>query len=118
MKFKVRRGCTVPSPLILPSTKKSDGTKAFSTTNSMDDCNVLPEKQFVETRLRVDTTRVLSVGGFPPPSGAAGERSAFNIKPPLRAPLLIFPRGYLLKTFHKWIIPQDSGDLKSEFSIS
>ena len=68
-------------------------------TDSMDGCNVLPETQFVGTRLRVDTTRVLAVGGFLPPWGAAGERSEFNIKPPLGAPLLIFPRGYLLKSF-------------------
>ena len=34
-----------------------------------------------------------------PSCGAAGERSEFNIKPPLGAPLLIFPRGYLLKSF-------------------
>ena len=65
----------------------------------MDGCNVLPETQFVGTRLRVETTRVLSVGGNLPPCGAAGERSEFNIKPPLGAPLLIFPRGYLLKSF-------------------
>ena len=65
----------------------------------MDGCNVLPETQFVGTRLRVDTTRVLSVGGSPPPWGTAGERSEFDIKPPLGAPLLIFPRGYLLKSF-------------------
>ena len=38
-------------------------------------------------------------GGNLPPCGAAGERSEFNIKPPLGAPLLIFPRGYLLKSF-------------------
>ena len=38
-------------------------------------------------------------GGSLPPWGAAGERSEFNIKPPLGAPLLIFPRGYLLKSF-------------------
>ena len=38
-------------------------------------------------------------GRFLPPWGAAGERSEFNIKPPLGAPLLIFPRGYLLKSF-------------------
>ena len=68
-------------------------------TDSMDGCNVLPETKFVGTRLRVDTTRVLSVGGSLPPYGAAGERSEFNIKPPLGAPLLIFPRGYLLKSF-------------------
>ena len=38
-------------------------------------------------------------GGSLPPCGAARERSEFNIKPPLGAPLLIFPRGYLLKSF-------------------
>ena len=65
----------------------------------MDGCNVLPETQFVRTHLRVDTTQVLSVGGSLPPCGAAGERSKFDIKPPLEAPLLIFPQGYLLKSF-------------------
>ena len=65
----------------------------------MDGCNVLPETQFVGTRLHVDTTQVFYVGGFLPPCGAAGERSEFSIKPPLGAPLLIFPRGYLLKSF-------------------
>ena len=38
-------------------------------------------------------------GGNLPPCGAAGERSEFNIKPPLGAPLLIFPRDYLPKSF-------------------
>ena len=66
---------------------------------SMDGCNVLPETQFVGIRLRVDTTRVLSVGGNLSPCGAAGERSESNIKPPLGAPVLIFPRGFLLKSF-------------------
>ena len=65
----------------------------------MGGCNVLPETKFVGTRLRVDTSRGLSVGGTHSPCGAAGERSEFNIKPPLGAPLLIFPRGYLLKSF-------------------
>ena len=37
--------------------------------------------------------------GSLPPWGAAGERSEFNIKPPLGAPIQIFPRGYLLKSF-------------------
>ena len=101
-KFKVRMGCTVPSltlTLTCPSTKKSDGTKEFATTDSMDGCNVLPEIQFVGTRLQVDITRVLSVRGSSPPWGAAGDRSEFNIKPPLGAALLIFPRGYLLMSF-------------------
>ena len=65
----------------------------------MDGCNVLPETQFAGTRLRVDTTQVFSVGGSLHPCGAAGERSESNIKPPLGAPLLIFPRSYLLKSF-------------------
>ena len=65
----------------------------------MDGCNVLPETQFVGTRLRVDTTLFFSVRGSLPPWGAAGERSEINIKPPIGAPLLIFPRGYLLKSF-------------------
>ena len=38
-------------------------------------------------------------GGSIPPWGAAGERSEFNIKPPLEASILIFPQGYLLKSF-------------------
>ena len=38
-------------------------------------------------------------GGSLPPCGAAAERSESNIKPPLGAPLLIFPRGYLQKSF-------------------
>ena len=65
----------------------------------MDGCTVQSETQLVGTRLRVDTTQVISVGGSLPPCGAAGERSDFSIKPPLVAPLLIFPRGYLLKSF-------------------
>ena len=65
----------------------------------MDGCNVLPETEFVGTRLRVDATRVLSVGGSLPPCGAAGERSEFDIKSPIGVPLLIFPRGYLLMSF-------------------
>ena len=38
-------------------------------------------------------------GGSLPHWRAAGERSEYNIKPPLGVPLLIFPRGYLLKSF-------------------
>ena len=65
----------------------------------MDGCNVLPETQFVWIHLREDTTRVLYMGGSLPPWETAGERSEFNIKPSLGAPLLIFPRGYLLQSF-------------------
>ena len=52
-----------------------------------------------------------------PSIGASGQRSEYGIKPTLGPPLLIFPRGYLLK-FHDGIPPQDSGGLKSEFTIS
>ena len=45
------------------------------------------------------TPHVFFCGGSLPPWGAAEERSDFSIKPPLANPLLIFPRGYLLKSF-------------------
>ena len=72
-KFKVRRGC----PLTWPSTKKSDGTKVFATTDSMDGCSVLPETQFVRTCMCMDATLVSYVR-FPSPWGSAEERSEFN----------------------------------------
>ena len=49
--------------------------------------------------MRVDTTRVLSVGGSLLPIGVVGERSEFYVKPPIGTPLLIFPRFRFLKTF-------------------
>ena len=88
-----------PSSLTWPSSKKSDGTEEFATTGSMDGCSVLPETQFGGTRLRVVITRVLSLGDSLPHWLAAGERSEFDIKPPFGALLLIFPQGYLLKSF-------------------
>ena len=84
----------------------------------MDGCNVLQETQFVGTRLRVDTTRVFYVRGSLPPWEAAGERSEFNIKPPIGAPLQIFPRGYLLKSFPQVDTSARQRGLKSEFSLS
>ena len=63
-KLKVRRGCTVPSPLTWPFTKKFDGTEKNAMTGSVERCSVLSESQFVATRLRVDTTRISSVGDF------------------------------------------------------
>ena len=66
----------------------------------MDGCNVLLETQFVGGPACAWTPhRFLSVDGSLTPWRAAGERSEFDIKPPLGAPLLIFPRGYLLKSF-------------------
>ena len=71
MKFRVRRGCTVPSPLTSLSTKKFDGTEESVTTSLMDGCSVLSETQFVGTHLHVDTAWVLSVGGSLSPEGGA-----------------------------------------------
>ena len=45
------------------------------------------------------TSHRLHLWGNPSPCGAAREISEFSIKPPLGAPLLIFPRCYLLKSF-------------------
>ena len=89
-KFNGRRGCTVPRPLTSSSTKKSDGAEKFVMTGSMDGCSVLQETQFVRTHLRMDTTWVLSVGGFLLPLGNVGERPEFDKMPPLGAPLLIY----------------------------
>ena len=118
-RFKVIRGCIVPSSPTWPSTKKCDGTKEFVTIDSMDGCSVLPETQFVGFRLRLDTTRVLSVGNSLPLWAAAGERSEYNIKPPLGAPLLIFLSRLSPEDFStKWMLPLDSGGLISELSLS
>ena len=117
-KFKVRRGCTVPSPLTWPSTKKSDGTKEFAKTDSMDGCNVLSETQFVGTRLCVDTTRVLYVG-VPFPLVELPERGQILTSNSLSGlHSWFFLEVISWSLFHKWILPQDSGGLKSEFSIS
>ena len=89
----------------------------FAATDSLEGCSVLPETQFVPIRLRVDTTPVLSVWGFFPRMGAARESPEFDIKTPLGAPLLIFPRDFLLKSFHKGILPQDNGGLESAFTL-
>ena len=94
----MRWGCTVPSPLTWPSTTKCDDTKTFAMTGSVDGCSVLPEIQYVLTSCAF-SPHVLSVVRFLPSTGAAAERSEFDIKPHLKAPLLNVPRGYLLKTF-------------------
>ena len=50
---------------------------------------------------------------FYPPMGVVGERREFDIKPLLEAPLQIFPRCYLLKSF-----PQgDTSARQREFEI-
>ena len=107
-KIKVRRECTVSSPITWPPTKTSDGTEKFTTTGSVDICSVLSEIQLIGTSLHVDTTQVSCVWGRIPLMEAARERPEFDIKPTLWALLLIFSsrvspnvfstRGYLRKT--------------------
>ena len=46
-------------------------------------------------------TGVICSGSLPP-MVAARERSEFYVKSPFRAPLLIFPRGFLRKSFPHW----------------
>ena len=70
-KLEVRRGYIVPRPLTWPSTKKSYDTEKLEMTGSVDGCSVLPETQFFETGLCMDTTRLLSVGATRRPMGAA-----------------------------------------------
>ena len=96
-RLKVIRGCTIPYPLTWPSIKKFNGIEKLATTGSVDGYSVLSENQSIGTRMRVDITRVLIVKESP--MKAAGERQHFNSKPPLGAPLLISPRGHLLKSF-------------------
>ena len=60
-KFKVRRRCTVLSPLTWPSTEISDDTEEFAMTGSVDGCCFMPETQFVGDRLHMDTTQILCV---------------------------------------------------------
>ena len=68
-KPNVRRGCTDCNPITWPSTKKSEGSKKFATTGSVDCCSILQENQFVMIHLRVDITWVLSVAGSLPMRG-------------------------------------------------
>ena len=59
---KVRRGCTVPSPISWPCTKKSHSKEKLATTGSVDGRRVLLETHFVWTHVYMDTAWVLSVG--------------------------------------------------------
>ena len=65
-KFKVISRGSVPIRLTWPTTMKSDGTKKFMMTGSVDCCNVLPEKQFVRTSLpHGHNTGFIRIGPFP-----------------------------------------------------
>ena len=118
MKLKVRRGCTVHSLLIWHSIKKSEDTQELTTTGSMDGCSVMPVTQFVGTRLPVDTTRVLCVGGFTSPPWELPERwqsLTFHRLWGLNSRIL--HEVFFWSPFHRGTLPQDSGCLKLEFSL-
>ena len=66
--LRVRRWCTVTSPLTWPSTNKSVGAEELEMKGSVDGCSVLPETQFVRTCKHVDTTLVSYVRDFRPQS--------------------------------------------------
>ena len=65
----------------------------------------------------MDTSRDLSVG-VPSPMDAAGEKTELYAKPPLFAPLMILPRGDLLKSFPQEDMSARQRGLKSVFSLS
>ena len=56
--------------------------------------------------------------GIPSPIEAAGEKTELDAKPPLGAPLLILPRGDLLKSFTQEDTSARQRGLKSVFSLS
>ena len=66
----------------------------------------------------MDITHVLSVGGFIPSMGAAGESTEFEVKQPLGAALLIIPPGYLMKSFSQGDTSGRQRCLKSDFFLS
>ena len=104
-KLMVKRMCPIPSPLTWQSTKKTNGSNEFATTDSMDGL----ETTFVGTRLRVDTTRVFYVG-VPIPLGRLperGQRTTSNRR--LWHHSLVFLEVISWSLFHKLILAQDSG---------
>ena len=117
-KLNVRKGCTAPTPLTCPNTKKYDGTEKFATTGSVDGCSILPEIQCVGTRLHLDSTQASYVcmlfntcfisRGFPSPFGSCRRKARICPQTVFRgsipdfssklSPEVFSTRGYLCKT--------------------
>ena len=97
--FKVRRRCTVPSPLTSPSNKKSYGTETFASTR----LSGLLQGPTVDPVYRDPPVHGHNTGfvcrWFLSPIGAARERPEIGVKSPLVSPVVIFPRVYLLNSF-------------------
>ena len=85
---EVKRGCTTPSPLTWPSTMKSDGTKMFATTGSVDGCSFLPVTKFVRTSLCMNATWVLR---FPSPYRSCRRETRILHQTAFRGSTPIFP---------------------------
>ena len=101
-KCKVRRGCTVSSPLTWYFTKISIGTEC---DNRFRGWLQHPAKDPVSGDMSVHGHHTdLICREFPSPMETAGQRPEFDIKLPLGARLQIFPQCYLLK-----LLPQ--GDI-------
>ena len=71
----------------------------FATTGSVDSCSVLPETQICREPPACGHHTSVICRWFHSPMAAAGVSSEFDMKPPLGAPLLIFPRGHVPKSF-------------------
>ena len=115
-KCRVRRGCTVPSPLTWPPLRNPI-TQKLATTGSVDGCSVLPEAQFFGIRQRVDITWVLSVGGSLPRWNLLERGHSLTPNRHYGLHSCFFLEVTSLSLFHKAILPQDSGDLKVVFHL-
>ena len=85
--FKVRRGCTVPSPLNCLSIKKSNGAEMFAAQWMVAaSCRrpSLSRPAYVWTPL---SYAFICMGSLPP-MGTVRERPQFYVTPPLVTPLL------------------------------
>ena len=87
----VRRRCTVSSPLIWPSNIEIRWQRTACDYRLSGWLLHLAETQFVGSSHRVDTRRVLSMGGILSPMGAAVERPEFDINPPSSSQIFIVP---------------------------
>ena len=98
-KSKERGGSTVPRTLTSPSNQEIRSHRKVCNNRPSGWLQCLAGDPVCQDPPALGHHTGLICRGFPSPMGAAGERPAFDIKPPLRAPLLIFFRGYLQKSF-------------------
>ena len=117
-KLRVRRGCTVPSPLTSTSAKKYDDTERLRR----------PAQWMIATSCRVIKCRLSPERGhhtgyiyraFPsPPMGVARVKQVLDIKQPLATPPMMFLEVISRSIFCKRILQQDSDGLNSKFLMT